>query len=122
SARLAPVTISLAISESYACGTVIPAAYPASSRTPGPDGGFHTVIVPGAGRRVVVAERLAVGDAKHLPDQVDPGDLLADRVLDLQPRVDLEEADRAVLGDEELAGARAHVAGPAQDVLGGPAE
>src|SRR5689334_1954591 len=52
SARLAPVTISLAMSESYACGTVIPAAYPASSRTPGPDGGFHTVIMPGAGRKL----------------------------------------------------------------------
>src|SRR5690349_14054022 len=52
SARLAPVTISLAISESYTCGTVIPAAYPASSRTPGPDGGFHAVIVPGAGRKL----------------------------------------------------------------------
>ena len=51
SARLAPVTISLPISESNTCGTVIPAAYPASSRTPGPDGGFHVVIVPGAGRK-----------------------------------------------------------------------
>src|SRR5579875_321737 len=49
--RLAPVTISLAISESNACGTVIPAAYPASSRTPGPDGGFQAVMVPGAGRK-----------------------------------------------------------------------
>ena len=39
-ARLAPVTISLAISESNTCGTVIPAAYPASTRTPGPDGGL----------------------------------------------------------------------------------
>ena len=75
-----------------------------------------------AGRRVVVAERLALGDAEHLPDQVDPGDLLADRVLDLQPGVDLEEADGAVLPDEELAGARADVAGQAQDVLGGPVE
>ena len=52
SVRLAPVTISLAISESNTCGTVIPAAYPASSRTPGPDGGFHAVIVPGAGRKL----------------------------------------------------------------------
>ena len=67
--------------------------YPASSRTPGPDGGFHSVIVPGRGqevarrvlgvdpeldrvpaqRRVVVAERLAVGDPEHLPDQVEAG-------------------------------------------------
>ena len=49
--RLAPVTMSLPISESNACGTVWPAPYPASSRTPGPDGGFHSVIVPGAGRK-----------------------------------------------------------------------
>ena len=121
----------MAIIESNAWGTVIPASNPVSSRTPGPDGGFHAVIVPGAGmkffagssalirnsiecpraRRVVVAERLALGDAEHLPDQVEPGDLLADRVLDLQPGVDLEEADGAVLADEELAGARADVAG-----------
>jgi len=52
SARLAPVTISLPMSESNTCGTVIAAAYPASSRTPGPDGGFHAVIVPGAGRKL----------------------------------------------------------------------
>src|SRR5260370_964369 len=51
-ARLARVTISLAISESNTCGTVIPAAYPASSRTPGPDGGRHAVIVPGEGRKL----------------------------------------------------------------------
>ena len=49
--RDAPVTISLPISESNAWGTVMPAVYPASSRTPGPDGGFHSVIVPGAGRK-----------------------------------------------------------------------
>jgi len=67
--------------------------------------------------RVVVAELLAVGDAEHLPDQVDAADLLGDRVLDLEPGVHLEEADGAVGGDEELAGARADVAGRAQDRL-----
>jgi hypothetical protein len=40
-----------------------------------------------------------------------PGDLLGDRVLDLQAGVDLEEGDGAVLADEELAGAGAVVAG-----------
>src|SRR5208337_5539988 len=69
------------------------------------------------GGRVVVAERLALGDAEHLAHQVNASDLLADRVLDLQPGVDLQEADRAVLADEELAGARARVAGQPQDVL-----
>jgi len=51
-ARLAPVTISLPMRESNDCGTVIPAVYPASSRTPGPDGAFQEVIVPGAGRKL----------------------------------------------------------------------
>jgi hypothetical protein len=72
-----------------------------------------------AGRRVVVADRLAVRDPEHLPDQVDAGDLLTDRMLDLQPRVDLEEADRAVLADQELAGPGADIAGRAEDRLGG---
>ena len=64
-----------------------------------------------AQRRVVVAERLAVGDAELLAHQVDAGDLLGDRVLDLQAGVDLEERDGAVAADEELAGAGADVAG-----------
>ena len=67
---------------------------------------------------VVVAELLAGGDAEHLAHQVDAGDLLGDRVLDLQPGVDLEEGDRAVLADQELAGAGADVARLAQDRLG----
>ena len=67
---------------------------------------------------VVVAERLAVGDAEQLAHQVDAGDLLGHRVLDLQPGVDLEERDGAVLADEELAGAGADVAGLAEDRLG----
>src|SRR5215469_5769781 len=49
-ARVAPVTMSFASSESNACGTVMPAVYPASTRTPGPAGSRHRVIVPGAGR------------------------------------------------------------------------
>ncbi len=39
-------------------------------------------------------------------------------MLDLEPGVDLEEGDGAVLGDQELAGAGAVVAGLAQDRLG----
>ena len=58
---------------------------------------------------VVVAELLAGGDAEHLADQVDAGDLLRDRVLDLEAGVDLEEGDGAVLAHEELAGAGADV-------------
>src|SRR5579859_543950 len=70
------------------------------------------------GRRVVVADRLALGDAEHLGYQVDPADFLGDRVLHLQPGVHLQERDGAVLADQEFAGARAHVPGPAQDRLG----
>ena len=59
----------------------------------------------------------ALGDAELLAHQVDAGDLFGDRVLDLQAGVDLEERDRAVLADQELAGARAEVADLAQDRL-----
>ena len=69
---------------------------------------------------VGVVERLAVGDAELLAHEVDAGDLLGDRVLDLQAGVDLEEGDVAVGADEELAGAGADVAGRAQDRLGRP--
>ena len=72
--------------------------------------------------RVVVPELLAGRDPEHLADQVDAGDLLGDAVLDLEPGVDLEEGDRAVLADEELARAGADVAGLAQDRLGGLVE
>ena len=48
-----------------------------------------------------------------------PRDLFGDRVLDLQARVDLEERDRAVGADEELARAGADVADLAQDRLRG---
>ena len=71
-----------------------------------------------AGGRVVVAKGMALRDAEHLPDQVQSGDLLADRVLNLKPGVYLQEADRPVLADEELTRARALVPGPAQDRLG----
>ena len=93
SRRVAPVTISLASSESHAGPITEPDSTPASSRTPGPDGGANAVTVPGAGRKSrpgssplmrnsnewprsggsLVAELLAVGDAEHLPDQVDAG-------------------------------------------------
>ena len=68
----------------------------------------------------VVAERLAGGDAQLLADQVDAGDLLGHRVLDLQAGVDLEEGDGAVGAHEELAGPGADVAGLAQDRLATP--
>ena len=67
---------------------------------------------------VVVPELLAGGDPEHLAHQVEAGHLLGNRVLDLEPGVDLEEGDGAVLADQELAGAGADVARLAQDRLG----
>ena len=72
-----------------------------------------------ADRRIAVAQRLALGDAEHLPHQVQPGDLLRDRVLHLEPGVHLEEADGAVLTDQELARAGSDVARLGQDRLRG---
>src|SRR6202012_2073872 len=72
-------------------------------------------VTPGGGG--VVADRLAVGDAEHLPDQIQPGDFLADRVLDLEPGVDLQEADRAVLADQKLTRPGAPVTGLPEDGL-----
>src|SRR5699024_5707415 len=62
-------------------------------------------------------EHLALGDLELLENQVDPGGLLGDRVLDLQAGVDLEEGDRVAL-HHELDGAGAVVAGLAADRLG----
>jgi hypothetical protein len=45
---------------------------------------------------------LAGGHADHQLDQVEAGDALGDRVLDLQPRVHLQEVERLVLADDEL--------------------
>ena len=46
-------------------------------------------------RRRVVAERLAARDPDLLAHEIEPGRQLGHRVLDLQPRVDLEEVERA---------------------------
>ena len=72
-----------------------------------------------ARRRVGAGEPLAVGDRELREHQVDPTGLLGDRVLDLEPGVDLEEGDGAVLRDEELAGAGADVPGGLRDRLAG---
>ena len=54
-------------------------------------------------------QRLAVGDADLLGDEVELGDHLGDAVLDLEPGVHLEEEELAVLV-EHLDGAGVHVA------------
>ena len=51
SARVAPVTISFAISESKLAGTDEPCRTPLSTRTPGPEGASQASIGPGVGRK-----------------------------------------------------------------------
>src|SRR5690606_30082169 len=61
------------------------------------------------------AQPLAAGDADLLLHDVDPGDLLGTRALDLHARVHLDEIELAVL-EQELEGAGAAVADPAAGV------
>ena len=63
-------------------------------------------------------ERLARRDAQLLLDQVDAGDELGHRVLDLQPGVHLDEEELVGggVGDEELDGAGALVRHAAGDL------
>ena len=67
-------------------------------------------------------QRLAGGDADLLLDQVDAGDQLGDRVLDLDAGVDLDEVEVVVGVDQELAGAGVDVAGGLGQPDGGLAE
>jgi hypothetical protein len=53
--------------------------------------------------------RQAAGDAQLFADDIDAGDHLRDRVLDLHPRVHLDEVETAIFV-EELEGAGAAVA------------
>ena len=55
-------------------------------------------------------QRLALGDPQLQLHQVQAGDLLGDRVLDLQPGVHLQEVEGPVAVQHELDGARAGVA------------
>ena len=52
--------------------------------------------------RLREAQLFARRDADHLLDEVDAGDHLGDRMLDLQARIHLEEIERAVLAGDEL--------------------
>ena len=65
-----------------------------------------------AAAHVVLRERqpAAGGDAQLQLDQVEAGDRLGDRVLDLQPRIDFEEMSARSPVDDELDGAEAAVA------------
>ena len=57
-------------------------------------------------------ERLARGDPELVGHEVAAGDELRDRVLDLEPRVHLEEGGRPAVVDQELAGPRARRSRP----------
>ena len=72
--------------------------------------------------RVRDIESPAGGDPQLVGDQVASGDHLGDRVLDLQPRVHLEEGRPAMRIEQELAGPRADVADGATEREGGLAE
>ncbi len=52
--------------------------------------------------RLLEGQLLAVGGADHQLDEVDAGDHLGDRMLDLEARVHLEEEEAPVLAGDEL--------------------
>ena len=64
-------------------------------------------------------QRFACGDAELVGDEVTARRELGDRVLDLEPRVHLEERERASVVQQELAGPGAHVADGARQREGG---
>ena len=67
--------------------------------------------VAGDGRPAdLVGQRLPGGQQELQADQVEAGDRLGDRVLDLQAGVDLEEDELALGGEQELDGAGTDVA------------
>src|SRR5439155_11436692 len=67
---------------------------------------------PSARRKVFLSEGepLAAGDAQLPLDQINTGDELRDRMLDLDPRVHLEEVEVSVRIQQELARTGVHVA------------
>ena len=72
----------------------------------------HSIACPFGGQRAggIEVEPLAARDANLPLHQIDVGHHLGDRVLDLQPRVHLEEIERPVLVQEKLDGAGVGVA------------
>ena len=107
---------------------------------PGPDGSSSSAIRPGDGAKsrsgssalsrastacpfsggFVALEPAAGGDVQLRLDQVEVGRHLGDRVLDLEPGVDLEERERPLARVvEELHGPGADVADRDREPLGG---
>ena len=131
--RSAPHAMILASIGSNRPPTSVPWSIPASTRMPSPAGQRRRLdptgrrqepvlgilgvepdldrVAPSSGRpSCVEAERLAGGDPELVGDEVASGDELGDRVLDLEPRVHLEEGRLAAVVEQELAGPGADVA------------
>ena len=68
--RVAPVTISFASRESKFPPITSPVVKPPSSRTPGPDGGFHTVSTPGAGRKLRPGSSPLIRNSNEWPRRI----------------------------------------------------
>ena len=114
SSRVRPDAMILAIIESKSAGIVSPSLTPVSTRMPGPLGSSSSSMRPGDGAksrsassalsrastacpissRLGALEPAAGRDVQLQPDEVGAGGDLGDRVLDLQPGVDLEEGER----------------------------
>ncbi len=75
--------------------------------------------MPAARRAPGHRQRLARGDPQLLAHDVDPGHELADRMLHLQPRVQLDEVEGPVRAEQELEGTGALVADRPAGALGG---
>ena len=71
---------------------------------------------------LVQAKTVAAGDRDLLGDQVHAGDDLGHRMLDLDPRVHLEEIKRLLLVDEELHRAGAAIGKALREAYGGLVE
>ena len=71
-------------------------------------------------RRLADGQRQPVGYPKLFHHQIDAGRQLRHRMLDLQPRVHLQEGNGAVATHQKLHRARAHIAGLCTDVMRGP--
>src|SRR6185503_3733169 len=98
--------------------TSLPAVTPTSARTvvaapappctgtstasSAPVVGRYSRSVSSAHSRTSIAQRLAARDPDLLAHQIEPGGQLGDRMLDLEPGVDLEEVKRVGGIDDEL--------------------
>jgi hypothetical protein len=88
----------------------------------GVEADFHRVAGPPVRDGLVEPKRLAGRDPQLVGDEITTGHEFRDGVLDLQPRVHLEERRLAAIVDKELAGTRAHVADGARERERGLAE